>query len=373
MKIRQSFELFAMHHYYSYFCHKKTNFNPTMNYQIASKSDKGRKKENRELNGDYCDWIDESGCVVLALADGVGSCTYDADASQTTCNLFLEKCRKALKDSKVLTEEKLAQFCREIDPVLAVDNEMACFCAVVWYVNTRTVVWLHVGDTRIYRYSKAEGLVQMTKDDHGQAVNIRVNGKLYTDHGAVVSATPIDNAIGDRNCDFHTGSFEFNPGESLVLCSDGMYNSSSFNNDVESLLNQADLTDRIKNITTTDDDDNSILVLRCNLAFDEEVSLYELMNLYDEYQTIMPSYAMIDRFSEGLEMMLDSKRFEVAEMADIVTFMKEKQLYPDKTRIDQIFTKAVNRLKIMPEGEEKQRLNKVCMDLKAMLKRAFTL
>lgn len=343
-----------------------------MNYQIASKSEKGRKKESFERNGDCCGWIDESGCVVLALADGVGSCADDARASKITCDLFLEKCRKALKGSKLLTEEKLAQFCREIDPVLAVDNDMACFCAVVWYANTRSVVWLHVGDTRIYRYSKAEGLVQMTQDDHGKAVNIKVNGKLYTDHGAVVSATPIDNAIGDRGCDFHTGSFEFNPGDSIILCSDGMYNSSTFGNDMESLLNQADLTDSIKSLTTTDDDDNTLLVMRHNLAFDEDVDLRELMNLFEEYNTIMPFNALIDRFSDGLETLLDASSFEVGEVADIIAFMKEKQLYPDKNRIDGIFTKALNRLKIMSEREDKQRFNAVCMDLKDMLRWIFT-
>ena len=343
-----------------------------MNYQIASKTQKGRKKESYERNGDFCGWIDESGCVVLALADGVGSCADDARASKTTCDLFLEKCQKALKGSKVLTEERLAQFCREIDPVLAVDNDMACFCAVVWYANTRSVVWLHVGDTRIYRYNKAEGLVQMTQDDHGKAVNIKINGKLYTDHGAVVSATPIDNAIGDRGCDFHTGSFEFNPGDSILLCSDGMYNSSTFVEDVETLLNQADIQSSLKAFTTTDDDDNTLLVLRHNLAFDEEVDLRELMNLFDEYQTIMPFNALIERFADGLETLLDASSLEVVEIADIVTFMKERKLYPDKTRIERLFNKALGRWRIMPEGEEKQRFNAVCEDLKVILKKVFT-
>jgi len=343
-----------------------------MNYQIASKSEKGRKKESFERNGDCCGWIDESGCVVLALADGVGSCADDSRASKTTCDLFLEKCRSALKDPKILTDAKLAQFCREIDPVLAVDNDMACFCAVVWYVNTRRVVWLHVGDTRIYRYSKAEGLVQMTEDDHGKAVNIKVNGKLYTDHGAVVSATPIDNAIGDRGCDFHTGTFEFNPGDSILLCSDGMYNSSTFGEDVQLLLNQADLESSIKSLTTTDDDDNSLLVLRYNLVLDEEVDLHELMNSFEEYQTMMPFNTLIERFSDGLESMLDAGHLDVLDVADIVAFMKEKQLYPDKTGIERIYNKAVGRYKIMPEGEEKQRFNMVCVDLKGMLKWVFT-
>ena len=138
------------------------------------------------------------------------------------------------------------------------------------------------------------------------------------------------------------------------------------------LLNQADLRSSIKSITTTDDDDNSLLILRHNLAFDEEVDLHKLMNLFDEYQTIMPFNTLIDRFSDGLESMLDARRLDVIEVADIVAFMKEKQLYPDKTRIERIFNKAVSRCKIMPEGEEKQRFNAACMDLKDLLKWVFT-
>ena len=316
--------------------------------------------------------MDESGCVVLVLADGVGSCADDSRASKTTCDLFLGKCRTALKDSKVLTEERLARFCREIDPVLAVDNDMACFCAVVWYVNSRNVVWLHVGDTRIYRYNIEEGLVQMTRDDHGKAVNIKVNGKLYTDHGALVSATPIDNAIGDRQCNFHTGQFEFNPGDSIILSSDGMYNSSSFGDDMKRLLNEADISAGIEKVDTNDDDDHSLLVLRLNLAVDNEIGLSELMGNFEALRQTIPFSALIERVANELEASLDSANMEVGEVAKIVTLMRDEQLYPDRRRIDRIFTKALNRLNVLPEGEEKQRFNAVCMDLKDVLRYVFT-
>ena len=209
----------------------------------------------------------------------------------------------------------------------------------------------------------------MTEDDHGKAVNIKVNGKLYTDHGAVVSATPIDNAIGDRGCDFHTGTFEFNPGDNVILCSDGMYNSSTFGKDVLLLLNQADPISSIKSISTTDDDDNSLLILRRNANVDAKTSLRELMDNFGKYKAEMPFNALIDRFSDELETMLDASPLEVA---DIVAFMKEKQLYPDKARIDRVFKKALGRWKAMPEGEEKQRFNKVCAELKDILKWVFT-
>ena len=252
-----------------------------MKYNIAFKSTKGRKKESHEFNGDFCAKLEEENCIVLALADGVGSCANDARAAQTVCSRFIEKCSQALKNSVQLDAVALNQFCTEIDPVLAIDQYMACFCAVVSYTNTDQVIWSHVGDTRIYKYSKLKGFTQITEDDHGKAVNIKVNGKLYTDHGAVVSAIPICNAIGDRNCCFHTGTFDLYPGESVILCSDGMYNSSAFAGDVIDLLDKADMDDAIKRIDTTDDDDASLFVLRRNANV--EVDMPSDIKEIDEY------------------------------------------------------------------------------------------
>jgi len=342
-----------------------------MTYQIASKSEKGRKKSPNELNGDCCGWIEESGCVVVALADGVGSCKSDSRASKTCCDFFLAKCQAALREGDVLTEEKLIQFCREIDPVLAVAGDETCFCAVVWPTGGDKTVWFHVGDTRIYKYSKAEGLVQITEDDHGKAVNIKINGKLYTDHGAVVSATPINSAIGDRGCDFHTGVLDFMPGESLVLCSDGMYLSSTFKADVSALLGEADMTASIVRITTTDDDDNSLLIVRRNMAVGGEVSLRELMDDFEKYKDEMPFNTLIDRFSSELESMIASGN-DVNGIAEVVAFMKDNGLRPDRNGIDRIFKSALQLLGKLPAGDEKQRMNFVCLNLKDILKYVFT-
>lgn len=324
-----------------------------------------------ELNGDCCKWLEHGHVVVLALADGVGSCASDSRASKTTCILFIDKCSNVLSEGLALDEQTLFRICKEIDPVLAVDDDMACFCAVVWRTDENKVTWLHVGDTRIYKYSKAKGLIQMTQDDHGKAVNVKIGGKLYTDHGAVVSATPIDNAIGDRNCNYHTGVFDFLPGESIVLCSDGMYNSSTFSKDVETLLNEADMTSGAKRITTTDDDDNSLVIVRRDKSVADTVTLRELMENFEQHQADMPFNALIDRFANELETQLNSN-FEVNEIAKMVAFMKAHQLYPDRTRIERIFGIAVKKLNSMQDIPEKQCFNNACGDLKDILRYVFT-
>lgn len=341
-----------------------------MSYQIASKSQKGRKKEAHERNGDYCAWLEEKQCIVLALADGVGTCTDDARASKTACTRFVEKCRIALSQDEILNESKLIEACKSIDPVLAVDGDLACFCAVVWSVNSDRAIWIHVGDTRIYKYSKGNGLQQITSDDHAKAVNIKLNGKLYTDHGALVAAVPIDNAIGDKKCNYHTGTFSFYPGESIILCSDGMYGSSGFFSDVESLLEKPDVEKSIVRIDTTDDDDASLLILRRNMMLNTNASFRELMDNYDEYCKTIPLNSLIDRFYDELKKML-ATHDDFRGFAEAVSFMKENQMYLDRKRIDEIYNASVQWEKTA-EGDEKQILYNACLDLKEILKYAFT-
>lgn len=64
---------------------------------------------------------------MLALADGVGSCVDDARASKTTCDLFIKKCKTAIDNNDFLDRAKLDSYCREIDPILAIDGDMAVF------------------------------------------------------------------------------------------------------------------------------------------------------------------------------------------------------------------------------------------------------
>lgn len=350
-----------------------------MPYQIASKSQKGRKKELHERNGDYCKSLIEKSYVVLALADGVGSCVNDSKASMTACELFIEKCQKALQDDKILTKEMLRSYCMEIDRVLAVDNLLTCFCAVAWNTNEEKAIWVHAGDTRIYKHGKAlyghgkeNGLYQLTIDDKGKTINVKINGKYYADHGALVAATPINSALGDKNLYIHTGSVDFHHGESIILCSDGMYSSSSFAIDVESLLDKSNIEDDIAKIETTDDDDASLFVLRRDMVLDEKNDIQDVMQHFEQYCEKMPLKALIDLFSDELEKLIAGNG-DVAQFAIVVSFMREKQLYPDKNRIDKILSAAVKWSKKMSaEGNENSILDRACFELRDILTYVFT-
>ena len=338
-----------------------------MNYQIASKTATGTKKDKYKSNGDWYGWLERDNCVVLAVADGVGECASDYRASHTACDRFIEKCASALNRDEELDESALHRFCVEIDPVLAVDNDKACFSAAVWYTNTHQVVWLNVGDTRIYKGNRVGVMTQMTVDDRA-VENAESNdpkyGKYRTDHGALVPNVGVKYALGDGLFGFHTGSFEFGPGESMVLCSDGMYNSSSFDVDMARLVDAADMDEAVKRINTTSTDDATLLVLRRNMTV--EAGLEEIMGNFDDYQKTMPFNALTERFCKALESIMNTGA-DVDQIAAAAAFMKQHQLYPDKERIKGLFNGAVSLLNAMPQGEERQRFNAACIDLKEIL------
>lgn len=317
------------------------------NYDIAAKAEKGRKKDRVERNGDCCSWIEENGCVVLALADGVGHCANDYEAAQTTCSQFIEKCRKALQNGDRLDESKLRRFCEEIDPVLARKNEMACFCAIVWKPEENESVWFHVGDTRIYRYSYREGMRQLTEDDHGKPVAVKMNGKVHTDHGSVVTATPISSAIGDMKRKFHTGRCAFLPSESLILCSDGMYGTANFAQVIRDLLSKVEMEESVSKVTTTDEDDYSLLVLR---RTDDDGAVWtaeELCNELDTPQATLPLHILLKKVEKSLtDGVLQSGHEEA--LTGLTERCRKKRLFLASDDISRILAAARGRYDSLP-------------------------
>lgn len=339
-----------------------------MSYQIVSKTATGTKKLYYEPNGDWCKSLDNGNCVVLVVADGLGSCSSDSRASHTACDKFIEKCELALRRNELLDETAIQQFCVEIDRILAGHSDMTCFSAVVWYTDTNRVIWFNVGDTRIYKYSRSGTMTQMTVDDRAvenKKSNDPRDGKYRTVNGALVPSVGVNAALGDLRLQFHTGLFEFNPGESLILCSDGMYHSFSFAEDVKELLGAFNMDEAVKRIETTDGDDNTLLVLRRDMTV--ETNLGELMDQFNQYQNTITLLALVDCFCDGLEKMLQGNG-DAQEIAEVAKFMKEHQLYPVRRRIEELYDSAYKKLKSTPQGEECQLLDAACRDLLEILR-----
>ncbi|MBO4488095.1 MAG: protein phosphatase 2C domain-containing protein [Bacteroidales bacterium] len=294
-------------------------------YNIAYKSEKGRKKEHYERNGDYCAYLETDSCVIVALADGVGRCLNDAEASETACRVFIEKCRDHL-ERHLLDEDTLRRFCEEIDPVLSAKRLMSCFSAVAWQPKENSAIWIHVGDTRIYHYSFGKGLRQITTDDHGKPVIQRVNGKVHTDHGSVITATPISSAIGDTGLCFHTGKIDFAPGECLVLCSDGMYGSAGFALDMETVIGSDNLPVATSRIPHTDDDDASVLILRRTDGYGRKSSLQSLTAEINGVEKHLPRHILLREIRTSMSQGITQEGSEEA-LATFIKLCSERHLH----------------------------------------------
>ena len=339
-----------------------------MSYAIASKTTAGSKKEESQPNGDYLRWLEKDNCVVLALADGIGSCANDARAARTACNSFIVECGLALDKGVVLDESAIKRFCDEIDPVLAGRNDKTCFSAVVWYVDTNQVSWLNAGDTRIYKYDKTGKLTQMTVDDRcvdNAKSNDPKYGKYYTDHGALVAGVGVNLAIGDCSLKFHTGTFAFEPGDSLVLCSDGIHQSSSFTKDIIDRLNAPILSDAIQTMSTNSTDDATLLVIRRDVATLDMPDVDGMMSDFETCLAKWPFNAIVDRFSDGIMKMIES-RADDEQLARTVRFAKEHELYPSKTEMTRLFEAAMAAGKV--RAGESEYYRRALVDLQEMLR-----
>lgn len=141
--------------------------------------------------------------------------------------------------------------------------------------------------------------------------------------------------------------------------------------EVEALLDELDLKEAIKSIKTTSDDDGSIAVIRRDFPDTMEVGPQEMLVHFKALWARFPAEVMGEKVCKALESMLDTD-FDIGKFGELVALMKTYNVHPSKDHIDSAFTKAVNKLNTMPEGEEKQCFNEVCVELKAVLVWAFT-
>ncbi len=322
-------------------------------YEIAQFSIKGGKKGAHEKTGDCCVFIDSGDCVFMALSDGVGTCADDARASRTVCDMLAEFCGKAIQAKQQLTESSLAQFCTEIDTALWKAGDKACLSAIVWYPDQNELRFINVGDTRIYKWNVKEGLTQMTEDDHGKAVVVKINGKIHTVNGTAVMSFPIDRAIGDRKNKYHCGRLCLEEGECLILSSDGMYNSDTFKWQVQELAKSISMSEVAQNLTTTDDDDASLLILRRNIKLESSFSISKIMEDYDQGERALPDNAVIDGIVMALTNMVETGENATASKT-IVEFAHRQQLYPQKEIVIDLLETVAKRHDQLEDSEKKK-------------------
>ena len=197
---------------------------------IAGLSDKGRQRTDNQ-DAFVCEGLWTDHIALLAVIDGVGGYAGGEKAAaiaRTSIRNYMKSPKgdtlTMLREAVVFANNQIALQRQQNDAFA----EMCCvITAVVADVKKAKCYYVHVGDTRLYRYSR-EGLLKITKDH--SLVGVREDAGELSEVEAMrhPQRNIILREIGstqhrlDDEDFLDYGETAFLPGDMLLLCSDGL-------------------------------------------------------------------------------------------------------------------------------------------------------
>ncbi|MCF8042380.1 MAG: protein phosphatase 2C domain-containing protein [Desulfarculaceae bacterium] len=163
------------------------------------------------------------GRVLAAVADGMGGMAGGEVAASMAVDLLGETMDPS-PDSHVGLGEVFMSICRRVYAKAQAETELEGMGTTLTAVlaSPERVDWAHVGDSRLYRW-RGGSLIQLTSDDTAAAF-MAEEGMIDSEEAAVHPARHVlFDCVGCGDCDPHTGNFRPEPGELLLLTSDGLH------------------------------------------------------------------------------------------------------------------------------------------------------
>ncbi len=185
----------------------------------ASFSVSRSEKQNEDA---FLDLARADGVQFIAIADGVGGSSSGAVSSKIaveTLEQWIEQGGNNITDPFYRTDEKLKRLTHENPEAY---SSLATTLTVATIENHR-ISFAHVGDCRLYLL-RGNGLQTFTKDqtEAQQLFELGVLSKRrmkgYTRANVLLSALG-----SNRPFELQTGDFTAQPGDRIMLCSDGLY------------------------------------------------------------------------------------------------------------------------------------------------------
>ena len=259
----------------------------------------------------------EEKLLILALADGVGSCVCDWKASEMTCQKFVQYFGENKNETDI--PKRIIEAVEETDK--AVLNEegfcagmKATFVGVIWDYDKGIIYHIGIGDSRIYSIEK-EAIRQISKDETTTVIRKGKDGKPLIVSGMTVVSEGVTNVIGALVSvvvrqfeDQNTDGTSRNTREGVLLASDGFYNcKSSFDEDVRLVFNnldmQTELEKTVRHYKDYQKDDMTVIVVRkksLNTVSSKEIVacvLKDEMNYFSNFQVLN---ALFEQITEGV-------------------------------------------------------------------------
>lgn len=228
-----------------------------MTIDYAVKVDIGIKETNDDralISKHIVDMDTESGhfdtpCSVI-VCDGCGGYAGGYVAARTILETFQEEDAQALLDENYLAEVLLK--CKQA--VYAKKEEMPDYSAMCSTIagcvfGDESIMIFHAGDSRVYRFD-GKYLAQMTVD-HSLVQGLVDMGKITPEEALTSpSRNVIDRCIGIECLppEIRVVNVPIGPGETFILCSDGLWECVSKETLIETLKKDISLEDMAKEL-----------------------------------------------------------------------------------------------------------------------------
>jgi len=231
---------------------------------------KCQKDTDKKTCGDFLLYreINDENIVLLVIADGVGSRHHDSVASNAACHAFIDtflnnQAGTLIQRFEMALKKADYEVSNPVEP--AHQGMMSVLLAAAWNTNENYFLWDCIGDSRLYKHT-SNGIKQLSEDSK-KAVNMRdKSGKLLIQDGVLVIREGLTNALGYNGADISVKRQDFGEGESLILCTDGMYETDDFNGTIAELLSSDISEKRLEKFFSRNTDyfkdDASILILQ---------------------------------------------------------------------------------------------------------------
>ncbi len=208
-----------------------------MEFTVASRTDVGRVRTNNEDN-----FLVDEGLGLFIVADGMGGHSAGEVASETACSVLkkevagMDKLRGKYEqsgksgDAKALAKAvgaAMTTACKTIYKMAAKNPEqagMGCTCTMMMMIGHNKAVLGHVGDSRLYVLRN--GTVHQLSEDHTYVNELLKRGAITKAQAKNhPQGNVLSRAMGPHpSVAMDTMVFDIDDGDTILICSDGLYN-----------------------------------------------------------------------------------------------------------------------------------------------------
>jgi serine/threonine protein phosphatase PrpC/CRP-like cAMP-binding protein len=225
-----------------------------MDLRVTARTDIGRVRSNNEDN-----FFADRDLGLFIVCDGMGGHSAGEVASKTACEViqreiiaatkvrerFMASGKSAdVKSVAKMVEAAIHTACKEVYKKASRNPELAGMgttCTVVFVAGHHKGVLGHVGDSRLYVVR--QNMVHQLSDDHTYVNELVKRGALSKEQARNhPQGNVLSRALGVQpTVPVDTMIFDIDPGDTYLLCSDGLYNYYAEPSEITRTLSQQDI------------------------------------------------------------------------------------------------------------------------------------